>query len=141
MLISLCLSELWLLCRTRHTRKRKKRFAKQSNPEFYYDMYEDWTLIESSFAQQYNIRLRNEPDMTWDEFSTLLSGLSADTALGNIVRIRSETDPKVIKNFSTAEKRIYNEWKSRKMRKTPKFDEKEYMKQMEMLEKAFASLL
>lgn len=104
-------------------------------------MYEDWTLIESSFAQQYNIRLRNEPDMTWDEFSTLLSGLSADTALGNIVRIRSETDPKVIKNFSTAEKRIYNEWKSRKMRKTPKFDEKEYMKQMEMLEKAFASLL
>jgi len=27
------------------------------------------------------------------------------------------------------------------MRKTPKFDEKEYMKQMEMLEKAFASLL
>lgn len=38
-------------------------------------------------------------------------GLCGETALGNVVQIRAETDPKKIKEFNTYEKRIYREWK------------------------------
>ena len=48
--------------------------------------------------------------MTWDEFTTLLSGLNGETPLGHIVSIRSENDKDRIKNFSKEEKRIRNEW-------------------------------
>lgn len=99
-------------------RKRKNDFKTQNkNQEAYYDLFEDYGLIESSFAQQYGIRLRIENDMTWDEFSTLLSGLNADTPLGNIVTIRSEKDPKKIKEFSAEQKRIRNEYISRRNKK------------------------
>ena len=46
--------------------------------ESWYDLLEDYDLIEASFAKQYGIRLRNEQDMTWSEFATLLSGLMPD---------------------------------------------------------------
>ena len=91
------------------TRKWRNDF--QNSNESYYDLIDDFDLIESSFAQQYGIRLRNEiSDMQWGEFSSLLSGLNGDTALGNIVRIRSEKDPKVIKDFSKHEKEIRSKW-------------------------------
>lgn len=48
--------------------------------------------------------------MVWDEFTTLLCGINGDTPLGRIVSIRSEKDPKIIKNFSPAEKKIRNDW-------------------------------
>lgn len=54
--------------------------------------------------------------MEWDEFTSLLCGINGDTPLGNVVRIRSEKDHKKIKDFSPEEKRIYNEWKSRRLR-------------------------
>ena len=57
-------------------------------------------MIEASFNKQYGIRLRNEPDMSWDEFCTLLAGLMADTPLGQVVTIRSEDDKEVLKNFT-----------------------------------------
>ena len=90
---------------------RKWRNDFQNNDESFYDLIDDFDLIESSFAQQYGIRLRMEIDtMKWGEFSSLLSGLNGDTPLGNIVRIRSENDPKVIKNFTENEKRIRSKW-------------------------------
>lgn len=55
--------------------------------------------------------------MQWDEFMTLLSGLNGETPLGNVVRIRSEKDRKVINKFSKSERAIYNEWRSKKRRK------------------------
>ena len=51
--------------------------------------------------------------MSWDEFSTLLSGLNAETPLGHVVSIRSETDKERLKRFTPAEQRIRNEWRSR----------------------------
>ncbi len=48
--------------------------------------------------------------MSWDEFSTLLSGLNSDTPLGHIVSIRSETDRERIKSFTEAEKKIRAAW-------------------------------
>ena len=70
---------------------------------------EDYPLIEASFLEQYGLRL-SEVDMSWREFSDLLSCLSADTALGRVVAIRSETDGEVIKNFTKGQKEIREEW-------------------------------
>lgn len=55
--------------------------------------------------------------MSWSEFCTLLSGLSADTPLGKIVNIRAEKDPKVLKNFTAEQKKIRNDWQRRRIRK------------------------
>ena len=80
-----------------------------SKEEVWYDLIEDYPLIEASFLEQYGLRL-SEVDMSWREFSDLLSCLSADTALGRVVAIRSETDGEVIKNFTKGQKEIREEW-------------------------------
>lgn len=54
--------------------------------------------------------------MSWQEFCSLLSGIMHDTPLGQVVSIRAEKDPKVIKNFTKDQKRIHSEWFSRKFR-------------------------
>ena len=92
-------------------RKWRNDFNNSSTYETWYDLFDDWCLIESSFAKQYGIRLRkNLGDMEWGEFSSLLAGLNGDTPLGNIVRIRSEKNPENLKNFTTEERRIRSEW-------------------------------
>ncbi len=91
--------------------------------ETYYDIWDDWELIESSFLSQYGIRLRTEDIMSWEEFCSLLCGIMPETPLGRIVSIRSEKDPKIIKNFTKEQKRIRNEWilrRNRKMLENPK---------------------
>lgn len=99
----------------------------------YYDLFEDYSLIEASFAQQYGIRLRKEDDMSWDEFMTLLSGINGDTPLGRIVSIRAEKDPKVIKEFTKEEKRIYNKWRDKQAKEVSKEEFDVAMKQFEMM--------
>ena len=79
----------------------------------FYDVFEDWDLIESSFLMQYGIRLREEDDMSWQEFSSLLSGIMPKTPLGNVVSIRAENDSKILDNFTPEQMRIRNEWLSR----------------------------
>ena len=81
----------------------------RSNTEVWYDLMEDYPLIEASFLEQYGIRL-SEVDMSWREFSDLLSCLSADTALGRVVAIRSETDGEVLKKFNKGQREIRQEW-------------------------------
>ncbi|WP_256721471.1 Gp15 family bacteriophage protein [Paenibacillus odorifer] len=70
--------------------------------------------MEASLAKQYGIRIRQQGDMHWSEFCTLVAGLMPDTPLGSIVTIRSEKDPKVRRGFSNEQRRIYNEWRKRK---------------------------
>lgn len=52
--------------------------------------------------------------MKWREFSSLLSGLSDKSALARTVAIRLEDDPDILKNFTSAQHRIRNEWRTRK---------------------------
>lgn len=82
----------------------------------YYDLFEDWDLIVSSFLTQYGLRIRTKEfeSVSWDEFKSLLAGIDPETPLGRIVAIRAETDKKMIKNFSKDQKRIYDEWRNRK---------------------------
>jgi len=78
--------------------------------QFYYDLEYDRALIEASFASQYGIRLRQEPNITLAEFMSLLSGLAGETPLGRVVAIRMEKDPKIIKKFRDWERRVRAEW-------------------------------
>lgn len=95
----------------------------RGNDDPYYDLVDDFGLIVSSFRSQYGIRLSAEADnMRWDEFKDLLSGLSGDTALGRIVQIRAENDPERLKHFSTEQKRIRNEWKTKQAKEMNKED-------------------
>ena len=55
--------------------------------------------------------------MSWGEFCSLLSGLMQDTPLGQIVGIRSEKDPKKIKNFTKEQRKIRNDWIIRRNKK------------------------
>lgn len=121
-------------------KRLKPDFKSSSNrSESYYDVSEDWVLVESSIAKQYGIRIRSEKDMSWSEFSSLLSGLMADTPLGQIVSIRSEKDTKTIKAFNPEQRRIYNEWKSRSASKQLEDSEK-LDADMIMIETMFASM-
>lgn len=115
-------------------KKQNSDFKSQSqNNSTYYDLFDDWSLIESSFASQYGIRLRKEPDMTWGEFSSLLSGLLPDTPLGEIVSVRCEQDAKKIETFTPVQRKIYDNWQRRMMQENPRI----YDKKLEQIEKIF----
>ncbi|SHF15571.1 Bacteriophage Gp15 protein [Tissierella praeacuta DSM 18095] len=105
-------------------------------------MYEDWGLIEASFTAQYGIRLRNEKDMSWSEFSTLLSGIMPETPLGKVVSIRSENDKDVLKNFTKEQHKLRNEWRNRNIKRIVIMDKKEVERQtqifQDMCKKAFS---
>ena len=80
----------------------------------WYDFYDDWDLIESSIAQQYGIRIRNEIDtISWSEVKMLISGLLADTPLGRVIQIRSEDNKETLKNFTHEMHKIRNDWRNR----------------------------
>ena len=113
---------------------------KKKSNEPYYDLFEDWDLIVSSFLSQYGIRLSTKEfrNVDWAEFSALLSGLSADTALGRIVSIRSETDADTIKHFSPYQKKIYDDWRTKQ---SERMTEEEYAAEMKKLEAGLFSLL
>lgn len=114
-------------------------FNSSAYGENWYDLREDWPLIEASLAKQYGIRIRRQGDMHWSEFCTLVAGLMPDTPLGSIVTIRSEKDPKVIKGFNADQRRIYNGWRKRQARQKL-LDEVALDNQMKTLEAAMARM-
>ena len=85
-------------------------------------------MIEASFLSQYGIRLR-VTELQFDEFLNLTSCLMPDTPLGQIVAIRCEDNPDVIKEFNSAQKKIYNDWKNRDKSN----NEQEYRESMDKL--------
>lgn len=118
------------------TRSPRLDFAKkQAYKEDWYDLYEDWGLIEASFTSQYGIRLRQEDDMSWSEFCTLLAGIMPETPLGQVVSIRSENDKEVLKSFTKEQHRIRNEWRSRRT-KAVALNKDEVKKQLKMFQEA-----
>lgn len=63
-------------------RKWRNDFKTSNDIELWYDMEEDWPLIEASLAKQYGIRIRKEIDtMDYAELCNLISGLMSDTPL------------------------------------------------------------
>lgn len=81
----------------------------------YYDLFEDYGLIVSSFQSQYGLRLSRElSDLSWDEFCDLLSGLGPETPLGRIVSIRAEENQDILKHFTKEQHRIRDEWRQKR---------------------------
>ena len=93
------------------------------NNDPYYDLFEDWDLIVSSFLTQYGLRLQTAEfeTVSWDEFKSLLSGLAPDTPLGRVVAVRAENDREVLKRFTKEQHKIRNEWRN-KQAKTVSLD-------------------
>ena len=104
------------------------RTEKISNVEYWYDIEEDWSLIEASFLMQYGIRLRAVNDMSYDEFCSYLSGIMPDTPLGNVVRIRSETDKELLESFTPEQRKIRSDWLGRQASEKSDEDTQEYLK-------------
>lgn len=103
-------------------------------------MFDDWKLIESSIAQQYGIRVRKEiKNLTWGELSSYIEGINSDTPLGQIIAIRSENDREKLKSFTTEQKRIRNEYRSKMVKNKPISDE-EFKKQLEGMKQAFIAM-
>lgn len=48
--------------------------------------------------------------MSWDEFADLLNGLNETTPLARMVQVRTETDPEVIKTYTTGQRKIRADW-------------------------------
>ena len=105
----------------------------------YYDLFEDWDLIISSFLTQYGLRIRTKEfeTVSWDEFRSLLAGFSPETPLGRMVAIRSESDDNVIEHFTADQKKIWNAWRNRK---AENMTQTEYDQQMIELERMMAAL-
>lgn len=119
-------------------KKKWSDFNKKKNNQWY-DLFEDWELIDASFTAQYGIRLRNEPDMTWDEFCTLLSGIMPKTPLGQIVSIRSEEDEDMLKNFTKEQHKIRDEWRSRQLEEMTDEEKEQQIKEIqELFKQAFS---
>ena len=66
---------------------------------------------------QYGIRLSIE-DISYGEYKRLFGGLTGDTPLCQIISIRKEKDPKKIKQFSKEDKKIFDDWRRRQVKKT-----------------------
>lgn len=100
-------------------KKQRHDFVHSNNDlrEDWYDLREDWELIEASLAKQYGIRIRQQSDMPWTEFSTLVAGIMPNTPLGQIVNIRSETNPKIIQNFTPEQRKIYTDWRDKRVKR------------------------
>lgn len=122
-------------------RKRRADFTSsaETRADTWYDLREDWPLIEASIASQYGIRLRQSSDMPWSEFTNLVTGLLPETPLGAIVKIRSEDDPKMLRQFSRDQLEIRNKWRDRQALK--QLDNPDILeKSMENLSKMLKSM-
>lgn len=78
--------------------------------EIWYDPEYDQELIRQSIAKQYHIIPSAQGDLKYRDWAEMVSGLMEDTPLGQIVRIRMEKDPSMLKNFTEHERQIRGEW-------------------------------
>lgn len=119
-------------------RKWRPDFQKNSNYDPGYDLFDDWDLIASSLKTQYKYSIRKEIDnLSWGELISDIAGLKGDTPLGNIIRIRKEKDPEVLKKFTPEELKIRNEWLSKS---ASQISEENYAQAMESIKNMFKTM-
>lgn len=71
--------------------------------------------------------------MPWDEFKDLLAGLGPDTPLGRIVRIRTEKDEKVLKNYTPEMNKIRSDWQQKIAKEKSKDEVDKFLEQMKSM--------
>lgn len=60
-----------------------------------------------------------DDSMDWKEFITLLAGLRKETPLGQMIAIRSEEDPQILKQFSAEQNELRTQWRTYCMKQPP----------------------
>ena len=94
--------------------------------------------MASSLKTQYGYSVRKEIDnLDWGELISDIAGLKGDTPLGNIIRIRKEKDPEVLKKFTPEEIKIRNEWLNKS---ASKISEENYKQAMESIKNMFKTM-
>ena len=120
------------------TRKWRNDFNNTSTYDPGYDLFDDWDLVASSLKTQYGYSIRKEIDsLDWGELISDIAGLKGDTPLGNIVRIRKEKDPEVLKKFTPEEIKIRNEWLTNS---ASQISEENYEQAMESIKNMFKTM-
>ncbi len=83
--------------------------------------------------QQYGLRIKSDEfeDMDWQEFTDLLAGLNDQTPLVKVARIRTETDPEALKDFTPEQRRMRSEWQRRRALARPKHETESFIATMQ----------
>lgn len=119
-------------------RKWRNDFLQTSNYDPGYDLFDDWDLIASSLKTQYKYSIRKEIDkLSWGELISDIAGLNSETPLGNIIRIRKEKDPEILKKFTPEELKIRNEWRNKS---ASQISPENYEQAMENIKNMFKSM-
>lgn len=95
-------------------------------------------LIEQSIATQYGILPADQGELSYPEWSKLVSGLMDNTPLGRVVAVRGERDPKIIAVMTPWQRNIRAEWQSFMASKAAERPPEELRNQMASLERMLA---
>lgn len=90
---------------------RSFRKTKRQNEDTGYNIAADFPLINSAMCSRYGMSTEEVLALPWTDFITKMSDLSAFSRFNAIVRIRTEKDPKVIRDFTEDEREIRRQWK------------------------------
>lgn len=104
-----------------------------------YDQEFDKVLIEQSIATQYGILPSQQGYLSYSEWFKLVSGLMDDTPLGRVVAVRTETDQKIISQYSPWQRQIRAEWNAFKAQRMSQQSTEDMEQQMKQLERMLAS--
>lgn len=99
----------------------------------------DAVLIEQSIAKQYHILPSEQGNLSYSDWSKLVSGLMHDTPLGQVVAIRSEDDKDVLKKMTPEQRAVRSEWFAFRASNV-QYSAEDMRRQSEQLEKMIASL-
>ena len=99
----------------------------------------DAVLIEQSIAKQYHILPSEQGNLSYSDWSKLVSGLMHDTPLGQVVAIRSEDDKDVLKKMTPEQRAVRSEWFAFRASHV-QYSSEDMRRQSEQLEKMIASL-
>ncbi|MEG1863395.1 MAG: Gp15 family bacteriophage protein, partial [Oscillospiraceae bacterium] len=98
---------------------------KANKAQQFYDLKYDEILIQQSLAKQYGILPKAQEELSWADFSNLVSGLMYDTPLAQVVSIRSERDMDIVSRFTKEQKAIRAQWQMFLVRNSKARDNKE----------------
>ena len=87
-----------------------------ANNDIYYDLYEDYNIIDCDFRRVHKITLEEalkDENSNMSLFSAQLQSLGQESLLYHYINIRSEKDPVKIRKFNSTEKKIYLDWKKK----------------------------
>ena len=120
---------------------RKKITPVPGADEPYYDLDFDKDLITISISQQYHILPSEQEELSYADWYKLIAGLTGDTPLGHVVRIRSERDSEKIRKFGDYEKEIRRKWLAFRTKKPGKvWTAQDKRKVAEYFEKLFSRM-